>query len=365
MKTLSRTTKKRTTTKTVPPCCQTIGIDLGDQWSYYCVLDEAGEIAEEGRFRTTEAALRKHFASIEKARIAFEAGTHSIWISEQLRQYGHEVLVAHVSELPSLSRSDRKCDRVDAEKLARYARIDPGLWRPLSHRSVARQESLILVRARDVLVRVRTDLINAVRGLAKPCGYRLPKSATRCFPKRCLASVPEGWLPALPPLFIQIESSNEQIKAYDRLILQMATEQYPETQALSQVNGVGTLTALTFVLTLADKHRFRQSRDVGCYLGLRPKRSQSGEHDPQLGITKAGNSYLRRLLTECAHYIVGPFGKDSALQRWGRHWAARGGKKARARAVTAVARQLAVLLHRLWVTQAEYIPFPERQPAVA
>ena len=354
----SSTTKKRATQKGAPTCFQTIGIDLGDQWSHYCLLDEAGEVAEEGRFRTTEAALRKHFADLKRARIALEAGTHSIWVSEQLRQYGHELLVAHVSELPALSRSDRKCDRVDAEKLARYARLDPSLLRPVSHRSVAMQESLTLVRARDVLVRLRTGLINAIRGLAKPCGCRLPKAATSCFPQRCLAAVPEGLLPALKPLFLQLDAINEQIKTYDQLIRQMAKEQYPETQWLSQVQGVGTLTALTYVLTLADKHRFRQSRDVGCYLGLRPKRNQSGEHDPQLGITKAGNSYLRRLLTECANYILGPFGKDSALQRWGLHLASRGGKNARARAITAVARKLAVLLHRLWVTQEKYIPFP-------
>ena len=363
MKTSSATAKKKTAKKEALKCALTIGIDLGDQWSHYCVLDEAGEIAEEGRFRTTEAALRKHFGEMDRARIAMEAGTHSIWISEQLRQYGHEVLVAHVSELRAITRSDRKCDRVDAEKLARYARLDPGLLRPISHRSVAMQESLTLVRARDVLVRVRTGLINSIRGLAKPCGYRLPKSATCCFPERCLPLIPEGLLPALKPLFDQLKSINEQIKAYDQLILKMAKEEYPETKALSQVKGVGTLTALTYVLTLADKDRFLHSRDVGCYLGLRPKRNQSGEHDPQLGITKAGNSYLRRLLTECANYIVGPFGQDCALQRWGRHLASRGGKNARARAITAVARKLAVLLHRLWATKAEYIPFPQRTQA--
>jgi transposase len=191
MKTSSGTSNKKPTKKEAPKRAQTIGIDLGDLWSHYCVLDEAGNVAEEGRFRTTQAALQKHFGDIARARIAMEAGTPSIWISEQLRQYGHEVLVAHVSELRAISRSDRKCDRVDAEKLARYARLDPGLLRPICHRSVAMQESLTLVRARDVLVRTRTGLINAIRGLAKPCGYRLPKSATSCFSGRCLPFVPE------------------------------------------------------------------------------------------------------------------------------------------------------------------------------
>ena len=183
------------------------------------------------------------------------------------------------------------------------------------------------------------------------------------FPKRCLASVPEGLQPALQPWFSQIESMNEPIKAYDRLILPMAQEQYPDTKGLSPVHGVGTLTALTSVLTIADKYRFGQSRDVSCYLGQRPQRSQSGQHDPQLGITKAGNSYLRRLLTECANDIIGPFGKGSALQRWGWPLAARGGKNTWARAIIAVAGKLAVLLHRLWVTQEEYLPFPQGKAA--
>jgi len=353
----SRTPKKSRTKKT-QKWERIIGIDIGDRWSHYCILNQEGEVVEEGRFRTAEDSLRKQFGGIEPARMAIEAGTHSLWMSEHLRQYGHEVLVAHPSELPTISRSDRKCDRVDAEKLARYARFDPGLLHPISHRSLAMQESLTVVRARDTLVRVRTELINAIRGFVKACGGRLPSSASSCFAQRCLAFVPPGLLPAVSPLFAQVEFVSEQIKNYDRLILQMAQNQYPETKALSQVQGVGTLTALTYVLTIADKHRFRHSRDVGCYLGLRPKRSQSGEHDPQLDITRAGNSYLRCLLTECANYIVGPFGQDSALQRWGRKLAARGGKSARARAVTAVARKLSVLLHRLWVTGEPYQPFP-------
>jgi transposase len=114
---------------------------------------------------------------------------------------------------------------------------------------------------------------------------------------------------------------------------------------------------LTFVLTLGDEARFRCSRDVGCYLGLRPKRSQSGERDPQLGITKAGNVYLRSLLIECANHILRPHGRDSALRQWGLSLATRGGKQAKNKAVVAVARKLAVLLHHLGTTQQPYVPF--------
>jgi len=335
----------------------TVGIDLGDVWSHYCTLNEDGEVVDRGRFRTTPKAIEKWFKDVPQARVAMEAGTHSIWISEQLQELGHEVMVANVRELRAISHSDRKSDQVDAEKLARYARLDPEILRPIAHRTVEQQEALTLIRARDLMVRLRTAAVNAVRGLTKSCGYRMPASSTRCFAKRSLAVMPPGLQQALGPVLQQIAETTAKIQQYDRQIQLLTQTEYPETQALLKVQGVGYITALTFVLTLGNKERFGRSRDVGCYLGLRPRRSQSGDHDPQLGITKAGNVYLRSLLIECANHILRPHGKDSALRQWGLHLAARGGKQAKNRAVVAVARKLAVLLHRIWVTQEPYVPF--------
>jgi transposase len=335
----------------------TIGVDLGDIWSHYCTLSEEGEVVDRGRFRTTASGLDRRFRDLEPVRIAMEAGTHSIWVSEQLRELGHEVIVANVRELRAISHSDRKSDQVDAEKLARFARLDPRILRPIAHRTVAQQETLTLIRARDVLVRLRTAAVNAVRGLIKPCGYRLPASSTVGFAKRSLAAMPQGLAQALGPLIHQIAEISLKIKEYDKAIKQLNATQFPETQALTKVYGVGDLTALTFVLTLGNKERFAKSRDVGPYLGLRPKRSQSGDRDPQLGITKAGNIYLRNLLVECANHVLGPRARDSALRQWGLSLGARGGAHARRRAVVAVARKLAVLLHRIWVTQETYVPF--------
>jgi transposase len=335
----------------------TIGIDLGDIWSHYCTLNEDGEVIDQGRFRTNPSGVDKRFRDLRPARVAMETGTHSIWVSEQIRELGHEVIVANVRELRAISHSDRKSDKVDAEKIARYARLDPEILRPIAHRTVAQHETLTLIRARDVLVRLRTGAVNSVRGLAKPCGYRLPASSTLTFAKRCLAVLPPGLAQALGPLLHQIADMTVKIKQYDRDIQKLTETAYPETQALIKVYGVGHLTALTFVLTLGEKQRFQRSRDVGCYLGLRPRRSQSGDSDPQLGITKAGNGYLRQLLVECANHVIGPHGKDSALRRWGLSLGARGGSHARRRAVVAVARKLAVLLHRIWITQEVYVPF--------
>ncbi|HEY4934702.1 MAG TPA: IS110 family transposase [Terriglobales bacterium] len=231
------------------------------------------------------------------------------------------------------------------------------MLRPISHRTVEQQEALTLIRARDLMVRLRTAAVNAVRGLTKSCGHRMPASSTRCFAKRSVAVMPPGLAQALGPVLEQIAEMTLKIKQYDRQILELGQAKYPETQALVKVAGVGHLTALTFVLTLGSKERFKQSRDVGCYLGLRPRRSQSGDRDPQLGITKAGNVYLRSLLIECAGHILRPQGKDSSLRQWGLHLASRGGKQARNKAVVAVARKLAVLLHRIWITQEPYVPF--------
>ena len=271
----------------------TIGIDLGDVRSHYCTLNQDGEVVDRGRFRMTPKAIEKWFTDVPPARVAMEAGTHSIWISEQLQELGHGVIVANVRELRAISHSDRKSDQVDAEKLARYARLDPNILRPIAHRTIAQQEALTLIRARALLVRLRTAAVNAVRGLTKSCGYRMPTSATTCFAQRSLAVMPPGLAQALGPVLQQIAEITVKIKQYDRQIQQLGQTEYPETQALLQVHGVGHLTALTFVLTLGSKTRFGRSRDVGCYLGLRPRRSQSGDHDPQLGFTHASNANLR------------------------------------------------------------------------
>ena len=335
----------------------TIGVDLGDVWSHYCTINQNGEVIDRGRFRTNPQGVEKWFKNLAPVRVAMEAGTHSIWISEQLQLLGHEVIVANVRELRAISHSDRKSDQVDAEKLARFARLDPKILRPIAHRTLQQQQALTLIRARDLLVRLRTAAVNAVRGLTKSCGHRMPASTTTCFAQRGLAMLPVGLAPALGPVLEQIAEMTTKIKQYNRQIRQLTETEYSETQALLKVYGVGPITALTYVLTLGDKQRFQRSRDVGCYLGLRPRRSQSGDRDPQLGITKAGNGYLRMLLIECANHILRPPGKDSSLRRWGLALAARGGKKAKNKAVVAVARKLAVLLHRIWVTQEPYIPF--------
>jgi transposase len=240
----------------------TVGVDLGDQWSNYCILGLEGETLAEGQLRTTQEDIAEFFQAWNAARVVFEVGTHSPWVQEVICGCGHEVLVANPRLMEGSKRRKRKNDRIDANKLARLGRVDPKSLHPIQHRS----------------------------------------------------------------------------------------------REVRQVKGVGPITALAYVLTLENPGRFVKSRDVGPYLGLVPKQEDSGESQPQLGISKTGDTMLRKLLVGSAHYILGPFGPDTDLRRYGLRLCERGGKNAKKRAAVAVARKLAVLLHCLWVSGEVYEP---------
>jgi transposase len=336
----------------------TAGLDLGDRYSYLCLIDtQCAEAIEEGRLRTSPEAIRRRFASEQPMRVAIEAGTHSPWVSRLLEELGHEVLVANPRRTRLIYTSRRKkTDRLDAESLARLARVDPKVLYSLKHRGEDSQAHLAIVRSREALVACRTQLVNHVRGALKSFGHRLPRCPARSFHKRAPEHIPEALLPALGPVLEQIGSLTQRIREYDLKLETLSEEHYPETHLLRQVEGIGPLTALTFVLTVEDPSRFAKSRSVGAYLGLVPARDQSGERDPQKRISKEGDEMLRKLLVSGAHYILGPFGNDSDLRRHGEKIASRGGKNAKKRAVVAVARKLAVLLHSLWLSAEVYEP---------
>jgi transposase len=343
----------------------TIGVDLGDRTSHYCILNEAGEVILESKLPTTPKGIEEVFSRIARSRIALETGTHSPWVSRQLTQLGHEAIVAHARNVRLIGDSSRKDDQLDARTLARLARIDPALLGPVRHRSAKAQIHLTVIRARAALVGARTALVNAVRGLTKSYGERLRSCGSEQMNREIAKGLSQELRDVLEPLLAEIESLTERIAEYDRRVEQIAKEIYPQVAVLRQVKGVGPLIALTFVLTLDDPHRFRRSRDVGCFVGLRPGRRNSGMSEPQLHISKEGDRYLRTLLIQGAHYILGPFGQDSDLRRWGRRLAERGGKNAKKRAVVAVARKLAVLLHKLWVSGEVYEPLRNNRKAMS
>jgi transposase len=335
----------------------TIGLDLGDRVSDDAVLNAGGEVVTRGRVPTDQAGLTAWLGSLPPAVVVLEVGTHSPWVSRLVEALGHTALVANARKVKAVTAATRKSDRVDAEMLARLGRADPQLLAPITHRGVEAQVDLAQVRARDALVRARTLLINHVRGALKSLGYRAPAGITsHTFAVKVASQMPAALQSALTGVVTVIGELTQQIRNSDRALEARAQSRYPETATLRQVTGVGVLTALSFVLTVEDPARFATSRSVGAYFGLVPRRHQSGRRDPQLRITKTGDRMVRRLLVNAAQYILGPFGPPCDLRRWGETLMSRGGASAKQRAVVAVARKLATVLHRLWVSGAPYEP---------
>jgi transposase len=334
----------------------TIGIDVGDKRSEAVVLDRDGNWCGGQTIPTNRDAMSRAFGGLEGARVVIEVGTHSPWMSRVFADRGFEVIAANARRVRLIAAAHRKNDKVDAETLARLGRLDPELLAPVIHRSQQAQRDMCLLRARDGLVRSRTSTITQVRAMAKSLGFRIPSCSSPSFPERVRATLGERELPGVTELLQVIELLTHKIRELDARIEEVALSRYPEHKILTQIRGVGTLTALSFLLVIHDPHRFAKSRDVAAYLGLVPKQRDSGDRHTQLGISKRGDPYTRRLLVSCARHIMGPFGAESDLRSFGMRIAASGSIAARNRAAIAVARKLAVLLHRLWLTGEVYEP---------
>ena len=333
-----------------------VGLDVSDRKSCWVALDEAGTVVGRDTVVTRSPEIERWAMSMAPTVIALEAGPHSPWLSRLLSKCGHEVIVGNPGKIPSISRSRSKSDWRDAEQLARLARFDRKMLHPIHHRSEEAQKELQVIRSRDASVRARSKLINHVRATVKAHGQHVQRSSTDAFVGRARKQIRAELLEIVAPVLEAIDQLSTAIHSYDERIETLVQTKYQDAQWLTQIKGVGALTALAYMLVLEDASRFRSSRMVGPYLGLTPARDQSGEADPQRGISKEGDRLMRRLLVQSAHYILGPFGVDSDLRRHGEAIARRGGKNASKRAAVAVARKLAVLLHHLWVTHQLYVP---------
>lgn len=332
-----------------------VGCDVGDKFTELCVVNDAGAVIEAKRVRTSKKTLVQAIRKHAPARVVIEAGTHSHWIEEALAAAGHHVVVANPRQIQLIWGRRKKTDRSDAMLLARLARVDVALVAPVHQRSRSAQTDLAVLRSRDVLVTARTKLVNHVRGLMKQFGVRLEGCSTRAFVPRARELVPKDLAPAINPVLDALTTLTEQIASHERRVDQLLAAS-PTATRLSEVDGVGPITALAFTLTVEDPAKFKKSRVVPAFFGLVPAKDQSGESDPQKHITKAGNPFLRRLLVQCAHRLLGTFGPDCDLRRWGLLLCARGGSAGKKRAVVAVARKLAVVMHRIWVTGRRYDP---------
>lgn len=337
----------------------TIGIDLGDRKHAVCVLDAEGEIVKQESIANSRGSLTALSKRYPGALMVMEVGMHSPWTSRFLKELGHRVLVANPRKVSAIHKNVRKSDRNDAELLARLARSDEKLLSPVEHVSGDMQRDLLQIKLRDNLVRQRVDIISSVRFTLKSLGVALPSPSSESFAdkaRKTLKKEQSDLLALIEPSLAVLDAMTEQIRGLEESIEAMAAEKYPESEFLTQISGVGLITSLTFILTIGDPTRFPRKRDVAAFLGLVPRRDQSGETDKQLRISKAGNTYLRKLLVGCAQHILGPFGQDSALRRKGLKLAERGGPRAKRKAVVAVARNLAVLLLTLWHDEEIYEP---------
>lgn len=334
-----------------------IGIDQGDEWSHLCELDEAGRVVRRERIRTTRGDYAKRFGSRRsRPRLVLEVGSHSPWSSRLLEGFGYEVIVANARRVKLIAEADRKTDRVDAETLARLGRADPALLAPIRHGQASFQQDRALLSIREGLVRSRSRLINQARGLVKAMGERIPPASSPAFTRRVREAHLEDFLPGLSILLEMVDLLSERITKLDREVELACSKRYPITQCMRQIPGVGPLTALAFVLKIEDPGRFSKSREVGPFLGLVPREHASGQQRLALGIPRRGDAMTRRHLVQASQYILGRFGPDCDLRRFGLARVERGGKPAKKRAVIAVARKLAILLHHLWRTGEQYEP---------
>ena len=337
----------------------TVGIDLGDRKHAICALDADGNILKENSIPNTREALEQLSGIYPKAVMVMEVGMNSPWISRLLKGFGHKVLVANPRKVRAIYSNVRKCDRKDAEMLARLARCDEKLLYPIEHSTEQAQRDLLRIKLRDNLVRQRVDVISAVRFTLKSMGIRLRSPKTGYFARYArkeLAGKHAGILALIEPSLFVLDAMTSQIRELEKAIEEMAVKDYPQTQLLQGITGVGTITSLTFVLTIGDPKRFTRTRDVAAYLGLVPRRDQSGDTDKQLRISKDGDKYMRRLLVSAAQYILGPFGPDCDLKRMGMRLAGRGGQRAKKKAVVAVARKLSVVMFSLLKNETSYQP---------
>ena len=340
-----------------------IGIDVSDKDMKVVGLNAEGETVWKHVIACRKSAVITVFGKIEPCVVALETGGHTGWLARALMEAGHEVVIANARKVRAISANERKSDWIDAEILARLVRTDRKLLHPVMLRSAQTQADMTMIKARDVAVRTRATMVNAVRSLVKVAGERVNKCSTESFAKRCRQDASSETLLVLEPLLAGIEAQTEVIRSYDKKIHSLAgSERYEKiVEQISQVTGVGELTALAFVLAMEDPKRFPDPRQAGAFLGMTPRRDQSGEMDKQLGITHCGNTLMRRLLVGSAHYIMGAFGPDCNLRRFGERLVGRGGKSAKKRAVVAVARKLAVLLMKLWQSGETYEPLRARK----
>jgi transposase len=332
----------------------TIGIDIGDLNSHLRFINDEKDIYAAKRIPTTIDAYRRTFGDIDPAVVTVETGQHSSWIIKLLKECGHEVIVINTRKARQIYMNPRKCDKKDAEILARLARDDEITSLSVENRSQQRQLDLSVIQARDKLIGSRTSHITYIRYKVKQFGGRIPSCAAKRFHDIAVPHIQMDLLPLVSPLLEQIRSFTDKVDYYDCEIDRLCHERYQCVLQLLDIPGVNKITALAFVIIIGDPNRFTDDRTVGAYLGLTPTMNNSGNRERYGGITRNGNKLLRSLLVQCGQNILLKNSQDTDLKNWGMRTMRRG--IPRNKVTTGVARKLAIVLNHLWRTGEEYKP---------
>jgi transposase len=336
----------------------TTGLDLASKKTYQYTVDPGGKCLGKGYVPTTREDL-KLLLDGPPRRVVLEACGSTRWVAHLCEELGHEVIIANPRKFHLISKSERKNDARDARLLAETGQLQPHHLHPVRLRGDDCQRVRVLMAARRQLVDQRVALVNFVRGQMRTLGVSLPPCSTRVFADRTRGLIPQELSAALVPLLDQIKLLGQNLDQYDAMVEELGESRFHDAHVVRQIPGVGPLLSLAFVTTLESPEHFKSSRDVGAWVGLTPKQRQTGGRDPQMRITKCGDKELRRLLVAGATWILGPFGPDCDLRRFGERIRARGDQTSKAKARIAVARKLAVVMHRLWTTGEVYEPLRE------
>lgn len=323
----------------------TIGLDLGNKKHTVCALDRAGKVLWRREVANTPEALKPFFEANAGATVAMETGLCCRWISALAKSCGCDAIVGNARKLAAIWQSKRKNDENDALLIAKLARADRELFHPVELRDDERHGMVQLIELREVVVSQRTQAVNSVRGLCKAHGVFIRKCDASCFHKLAMESIPAGIMWMFKPMLRHLKELASTIKRYDVMLEKYAQAHFKdEVELLQTIPGVGPVTSCSFVAHVADSERFGSARDAGAYFGLVPGQDQSGDRDAPKRITKVGSALVRHLLVTAANHILRKSSPDTALKRHGEHICARGGRIARRKAKTAVARKLAVVM---------------------
>ena len=323
----------------------TIGMDLGNEKHAVCALDQAGKVLWRRDVANTPEALRPFFKENAGATVAMETGLCCRWISALAKSCGCEVLVGNARRLAAIWQSKQKNDENDALMLARLARADRELFHPVELRDDERHEMVQILELREVAVSQRTQAVNSVRGLCKALGVFIPKCDASCFHKVAKDAIPADRAWKFKPMIRHLKEIAATVRRYDAMLEKYARSHFKEeVELLQTIPSVGPVTSCAFVAHISDPRRFGSARDAGAYFGLTPGQDQSGDRDAPKRITKTGSTLMRHLLVTAANYILRESSPDTALKRHGERICERGGKVARRKAKTAVARKLAVTM---------------------